>query len=269
MGYETIKVETGGGVGIISLSRPERMNAVIEEMYVEIRGALDEARGNGEVRALILTGSSFMKGGVEKQAFCAGADLKKHAAGERTAAQKRAYILLAHDTTRMIHEFEKPVIAAINGPARGAGTEMAVSCDFIFMAEEATLAFPETGLGTFVGGGVTRHLPAIVGMARAKELVSSGRVVDGREAEKIGLALRCFPLARLMDEAKAFAEALAEKAPLSMRLAKKRLQQPAALDLETVLHLEAEAILSCMDTGDWHEGVRAFNEKRKPVYRGE
>ena len=269
MEYETIMYESKGGVGIIRLHRPERMNAVIEEMYLEIRRALNEARADRNVRALILTGSSFVKDGKEKQAFCAGADLKKHAAGERTFSQRRDYILLAHETTKLIHEFAKPVIASINGPARGAGTEMALSCDFMLMAEEATLAFPETGLGTFVGGGVTRHLPAIVGLARAKELVYSGRVVDGREAEKMGLALRCFPLDRLMDEAMAFASTLAEKAPLSMRLAKKHLQQSAALDLETILRLEAEAILSCMETNDWHEGVRAFNEKRKPVYKGE
>jgi enoyl-CoA hydratase len=145
---------------------------------------------------------------------------------------------------------------------------MALNCDFIFMSEEATMAFPETGLGTFVGGGVTSHLPRILGIAKAKELIYTGRVIDGNTALSLGLALECYALNNLMDKAKEFAEHMGEKAPFSLALAKKRLQQSSALDLRTVLQLEAEAILACMGTDDWHEGVRAFNEKRKPQYRG-
>lgn len=268
MNYETIQFIRDGEVGIIRLNRPDRMNAVIEEMYLEIQHVLKTAENAADVRCMILTGSVRVKDGVEKQAFCAGADLKKHSTGERTHAQKRDYILLAHDTTKMIYEFPKPIIAAINGPARGAGSEMALNCDFVLMAENATIAFPETSLATFIGGGVSYHLPRLVGLARAKELVYTGRVLDGRAAAELGLALKCFPLADLMPESMAFAKSLAEKGPLSMRFAKKRLQQSPALDLETVIHLEAEAILSCMDTEDWHEGVRSFAEKRKPVYTG-
>lgn len=268
MAYETIEYSEDRGVGILKLNRPERMNAVIEEMYIEIQDVLNRTRVRTETRALILTGSVLRKGDVEKQAFCAGADLKKHSSGERSSAERRAYILLAHATTRMIYEFEKPILAAVNGPARGAGAEMALNCDFIFMAEHATIAFPETGLGTFVGGGVTLLLPRLVGLAKAKELVYSGRTLDGRAAVEMGLALRCTAVDRLLDEAKAFAAELAEKAPLSMREAKKQLQRSFLLDMETVLLLEAEAILSCMDTEDWHEGVRSYQEKRKPIYRG-
>jgi len=268
MTYRTVAYSSQDGIGVLRLNRPERMNAVIEEMYVEIQDVLMQAQEDEEVRVLILTGSVLKKDGREKQAFCAGADLKKHSAGERTHQQKRTYILLAHETTRRIYEFPKPVIAAVNGPARGAGAEMAVSCDFIFMAEEATLAFPETGLGTFVGGGVTCHLPRIVGLTQAKDLVYSGRVIDGRAALEMGLAFRCFPVAALMEETQAYAGILSEKAPVSMRQAKLRLQQSPALDLETVLLLEAEGILTCMDTEDWHEGIRSFDEKRKPIFRG-
>jgi enoyl-CoA hydratase len=268
MNYDTVEYAEDGSLGIIKLNRPERMNAVIEEMYLEIQDVLGRARDDAAIRVLILTGSVLKKGDVEKQAFCAGADLKKHSTGERSHAQKREYIMLAHDTTRLIYEFPKPVIAAINGPARGAGAEMALSCDFIFMAEDATLAFPETGLGSFVGGGVTYHLPGIVGLAKAKELIYSGRLIDGKGAVDIGLALRCFPVATLMEEAKSFAQELCEKAPISMMWAKKRLQQSAALDIETVVLLEAEAILACMDTEDWREGIQSFDEKRKPVFKG-
>jgi enoyl-CoA hydratase len=268
MGYETIQYICEGHTGIIRLNRPERMNAVIEKMYLEIQDALGIAKNDEILRVLILTGSVLKREGVEKQAFCAGADLKKHDTGDRTHEQKRAYILLAHETTRLLHEFPKPTIAVVNGPARGAGAEMALNCDFILMSEEATMAFPETGLGTFVGGGVTSHLPHMVGLTKAKELIYTGRIVDGKTALSLGLALKSFPVQNLMNEAMEFADNLAEKAPFSMAMAKKRLQQSSALDLRTVLHLEAEAILACMDTEDWHEGVRAFNEKRKPQYKG-
>ena len=268
MGYETIQYTCEGHTGILRLNRPERMNAVIEEMYLEIQDALSHAEEDNDLRVLLLTGSVLKRGDEEKQAFCAGADLKKHDSGDRTPAQKRDYIMLAHETTRLLYEFPKPTIAVVNGPARGAGTEMAMNCDFIFMAEEATMAFPETGLGTFVGGGVTSHLPHILGLTKAKELIYTGRIVDGKTAFALGLALKCFPVQDLMDRAKGFAEDLAEKAPFSMALAKMRLQQSPALDLRTVLHLEAEGILACMETEDWHEGVHAFNEKRQPVYKG-
>lgn len=268
MGYETIQYTCDGHTGILRLNRPERMNAVIEEMYLEIQDALSVAQEDANVRVLILTGSVLKRGDVEKQAFCAGADLKKHDTGERTPSQKRAYILLAHETTRLLHEFPKPTIAVVNGPARGAGTEMALNCDFILISEEATMAFPETGLGTFVGGGVTSHLPRILGLAKAKELIYTGRIIDGKAALSLGLALECFSPQNLMNKAKEFSENLGEKAPFSLTLAKKRLQQSSTLDLRTVLQLEAEAILACMDTEDWHEGVRAFNEKRKPQYKG-
>jgi enoyl-CoA hydratase len=262
MPFETIQYLKEPGIGIIRLDRPESMNAVIEEMYLEIQAVLDLALKDDGVRVMILTGTSFTKNGKVRHA------LKKHAGSGRTKAQKRDYILLAHETTRRIHDFPKPVVAAINGPARGAGSEMALSCDVLLMADEATIAFPETGLGTFVGGGVTRHLPLIVGVMRARELVYTGRVIDGKGAVAMGLALASFPVERLMDEARALAGLLARRAPLSMTLAKTLLHRSPGLDLETVLKLEAEAILSCMDTEDWHEGVRAFAEKRDPVFRG-
>lgn len=268
MSYETILYEKKGGVAIVRLNRPERMNAVIERMYVDLNNALERAGGDAEVRALVLTGSARIKDGVAKHAFCAGADLKKHDSGERTHADKRAYILAAHESCRRLHVFTKPVIAAVNGPARGAGVEMALCADFILMADTATVAFTETGLGTFVGGGATYHLPKLVGLARAKELVYTGRVIDGREAVELGLAIASWPVAELEKRAMELAGTLAAKAPFSLELAKRRLQQPATLDLESVLHLEAEGILACMDTEDWHEGIRSFAEKRAPVFKG-
>jgi len=268
MKHGTVLYSTLDQVAVLRLHRPERMNAVVEEMYLDLQEGLERAGADEEVRAVILTGSARVKDGTTKEAFCAGADLKKHATGERTPEQRRSYITLAHETTRRVHEFPKPVIAAVNGPARGAGAELAVACDFILMANEATLGFPETGLGTFVGGGVTHHLPRIVGLMRAKELLLSGRVVNGPDAVAMGLALGSYPLESLQDEARVLATELAGKAPVSLRFAKEHLHRTWERDLETALELETEAILACMETEDWHEGVKAFAEKRRPRYRG-
>jgi enoyl-CoA hydratase len=244
------------------------MNAVIEEMYEEIRDALERASADPGVRCLILTGTMLKREGVEKQVFCAGADLKKHSTGERTAQERRRYIRLAHETTRQIYELPKPIIAAVNGPARGAGTEMALCCDLLLMADEATLALPETGLGTFVGGGVTHLLPRLVGVSRAKELVYTGRVIDGRTAVELGLALASYPVERLTDEALALAREIADKAPISIAFAKRLLQRGPDLDYSAALDDETEAILTCMESDDWKEGIRAFLEKRKARFLG-
>ena len=268
MAYETVLYEVRDGVGVLRLNRPERMNAVIEQLYLDIQAVLEEAEKDDAVRVLILTGSVRKRPEGDKQAFCAGADLKEHKKGERTPWQKREYILLAHETTRRIYVFPKPVIVAVNGPARGAGTEMALNGDFLLMADSATIAFPETGLGTFVGGGVTSHLGKLIGRQRAKELVYTGRVLDGPAAVAIGLALKSVPLEELMPTAMELATVMARKAPISMRFAKTILNQSESLDLQTALMLEAEAILACMTTEDWKEGIVAFAEKREPVYHG-
>jgi enoyl-CoA hydratase len=269
MSYETIALQIDGAVATIRLNRPERMNAVIEEMYLELQDALGRISADGNVRALILTGSVLEREGAVKQAFCAGADLKKHAAGERSAEDKRRYIDIAHETARMLFELPKPVIAAVNGPARGAGAELAIACDFILMAEDATIAFPEVGLGTFVGGGATHILPRLVGLARSKELVYTGRVIDGRAAVEMGLALSCCPLADLAAHVGELAAELAGQAPLSVAFAKKLLHISPRKKIGKALQSEARAILACMESEDWHEGLRAFGEKRRPEFKGE
>lgn len=268
MSEPTILVERDGPVAVLRLNRPERMNAVVEALYRELADALADLAADETVRAVVLTGSDLVRNGVVKPAFCAGADLKEHGAGRRTRAEQRAYLELAHATTRRLAELPKPVVAAVNGPARGAGAELAVCCDLVLMAEQATLAFTETGLGTFVGGGVTLLLPRLVGLVRAKELIYTGRVLDGAAAVELGLALRAVPRERLLAEALALAGELAARAPLSMRLAKRLLHDGHRLDLATALERETEAILACMDTEDWHEGVRAFAERRRPRFQG-
>lgn len=268
-GLTTLELENVGATLVVRLHRPHRMNAVIEKMYDELQHVLDLAAADATVRCLVLTGCPVERlDGTIRQAFCAGADLKEHAAGVRTPAQKREYILQAHRSTQALYEFPKPVIAAVNGAARGAGAEMALNCDFVLMAEAATLAFTETGLGTFVGGGVTRHLSQLVGMAKAKWLIYSGSVVDGPAAQALGLAWRTLPLDELLPAALEMAEQFAARAPISIALARRLMQEAPQQDLSAVLHAETEAILACMETEDWSEGIRSFAEKRAPHFKG-
>ncbi len=268
MQYETILYEKINHTGVIRLNRPERMNAVSEDMYADIIDILGKLESDCDLRALVLTGSVRVKDGVQKQAFCAGADLKKHSSGERSHAQKREYIYMAHRANLKLYTFHKPVIASVNGAARGAGAEMALNCDFIFMADDASIGFPEVGLGTFVGGGVTKILPELLGIRKARELIYTGRVLTGREAVEYGLAAESYPINELFTQAMEFADLISSRAPVSVSLAKKNLQLSPERDIETVLEIEAQAILTCMDTEDWREGIDAFNEKRKPLYRG-
>ena len=269
MGFETIRVTREGPVAIVRLYRPHRMNAVIEQMYEELQQALAEAASDDAVRVVVLTGCTIERAdGTRKEAFCAGADLKAHGTGQRTEWDKRVYILAAHETTRILHEFPKPVIAAVNGAARGAGVEMAMCCDFVLIAETATMAFTETGLGTFVGGGVTRHLVLQVGMTTAKWLVYTGEVIDGPRAVELGIALRSLPLAELHPAAIELAQRLAARAPISIRFAKEHLQAAPDRDLKTALLAETEAILACMKTEDWAEGISSFSDKRRPEFKG-
>jgi enoyl-CoA hydratase len=268
MSPTTILFERDGAVAVVRLNRPERMNAVVEAMYRELHEALHVVRETADIHCLVITGSVLERDGVRKQAFCAGADLKEHASGARDAAARQAYIHLAHEVTRQIAELAKPVVAAVNGPARGAGAELALACDLVVMADEATIAFPEVGLGTFVGGGVSHLLPRLVGLARARELVYTGRTVGGREAVALGLAQASVPVDRLAAEVGALAARLAAQAPLSLALAKRFLARSPGQDLGTVLALEADAILGLMESDDWREGVAAFAEGRAPRFRG-
>ncbi len=256
--FETVLYGAHDGVATIFLNRPERLNAVIEQLYDDVLAALDTARSDPDVRTIVLTGQG--------RAFCVGADLKAHGEGARTPEQQRDYLTKANDVCRRLRTVPKPVIAAVNGYALGAGAEMAVSADFILVKQSAEIGFPEVSIGTFLGGGVTHVLPKLVGMARAKELVFTGRRINGEAAAAMGLATTFFPDDAFADGVAAFAAEIASKAPVSMALAKEHFTAGRAY--EDALESELDGILACMGTDDWAEGVAAFAEKRAPRFKG-
>lgn len=259
MSYQTILYSTSGPVAEIRFNRPHRLNAVVTEFYAEIIDALERAEKDIDVRVVVLTGAG--------RAFCVGADLKEHGAGTRTEMEKLEYLNLGNDVCERIYKHHKVVIAAVNGFALGAGCEMSVSADFVLMKDTAQIGLPEISIGTHVGGAVTEILPRIIGLSKTRELIFTGRRIDGNEASKIGLATRVFSEEDFEKGVMEFALLVASKAPFSMRFAKKHLNDMHQ-DYNSRLITEIDALRTCMLTQDWQEGVDAFAEKRNPVFTG-
>lgn len=255
-----VLISREGHVGIITLNRPHRLNAVSRALYEALLDVIDTFAGDEDVRALVLTGSG--------RAFCAGADLKAHASSELSRKARSAYIKLAQRANRALRRSPKPVIAAVNGAAVGAGLELALSCDFMIVASDAKLRLPEVAIGTFVGGGVTRELPRRVGITRARELLLLGDFFSGDDAAAMALAYRAVPAEQVLPCALELAGRLANAAPVPLRRMRRLLERADRMSLKQVMREEAEALEACMGTYDWREGVRAFTEKRPPRFRG-
>jgi enoyl-CoA hydratase len=256
MSYEFIRVETDGPVAVVTLNRPEQLNALSSGLVKELALALEELDRSAEVRAIVLTGG--------EKAFAAGADIKEMADAGPFDERLRSRLFYRD----RINRISKPLIAAVAGFALGGGCELAMSCDIIIAAENARFGQPEVNLGTIPGSGGTQRLARTIGKYRAMEWVLTGEMVSATEAERIGLVNRVVPLELLLEEAKKLARKIAAKPPLAVAAAKEAILQAFNTGLDQGLEMERKAFYLLFSTEDRKEGMRAFLEKRKPEFKG-
>lgn len=251
--------EHDGDVARIRLNRPDSLNAVTPELYEGIRDSLNRA-AEEDVRVVVLKG--------EGRAFCVGADMEQHDETERTQKERREYVWQAQEAAKAVQTHPNPVVAKVQGYAIGAGAELALSADFVLMGENAEIRFPEVSIGTYIGGGVTYTLAARVGQARAKELILSAASLTGREAANEGVVTNTYPPDKLDEAVDELAADLAGNAPIPMEFTKRQFRRVGQATRDDMLTAEAEALLACMATNDWREGVDAFAEDRDPSFEG-
>lgn len=259
MGEKILLLEEKENIAIITLNRPQVMNSLNVRLLEELDCAVKELRLRPEIRVIIITGSG-------EKAFCAGADLKERA--ELSETQVKRFILTIRNLFSSIENLNKPVVAAINGVALGGGTELALACDIRIAADTATMGLTETRLAIIPGAGGTQRLPRIVGKGKAKELIFTGRRIGAEEAEKIGLVNRVTTQENLITEAMNMAEMICEAGPIAIEQAKYAINHGTETDLNTGLAIESNAYWITIPTEDRTEGLTAFKEKRKPVYKG-
>src|SRR4030043_126123 len=259
MDYKNILLSFEGEIGILTMNRPKALNALNVETLRDIQMGIQEVRDHSELKILIVTGSG-------EKAFVAGADIAEMKG--MNAIEALNFSSLGHLTMKMIQDFDRPVIAAVNGFALGGGTEIALACDFIYASENAKFGLPEVTLGVFPGFGGTQRLPRLIGKAKAKELILTGKIISAQEANQMGIVNRVFPLASLMEETKKVALQIAGNGAIGVRLAKMVVDAGFNMDLTEACTLESYAFSFGFTTEDQKEGMTAFVEKRKPNFKG-
>jgi enoyl-CoA hydratase len=257
--YETILVEKDGAIAVLTLNRPNVLNAFNGKLLGELFTALADLERAADVRAIVITGAG-------EKAFAAGSDISElnalpNAISGAEQARKGQYI------TRVIERLNKPVIMAINGFALGGGCELAMAGDIRIASERAKFGQPEVNLGLIPGYGGTQRTTRLVGKGMAMYLCLSGEMIDAQEAHRIGLVEKVVPHAELLTEAKRIAGVIASKAPLAITAAKRIINAGAHLAIDDALAIEAVEFGTLVDTEDFREGTNAFLEKRKPAWQ--
>ncbi|EZP25909.1 enoyl-CoA hydratase [Pseudomonas sp. RIT288] len=256
MSYETILLENHGRVGLITLNRPQALNALNAQLVSEVNHALDGLEADANIGCIVITGS--------KKAFAAGADIKEMA--ELTYPQIYMDDLFS-DSDRVSNR-RKPIIAAVNGFALGGGCELALMCDFILAGDNARFGQPEINLGVLPGMGGTQRLTRAVGKAKAMEMCLSGRMIDAVEAERCGIVARIVPSDELLDEALKVAAVIASKSlPIAMMI-KESVNRAFEVNLTEGVRFERRVFHAAFATQDQKEGMAAFVAKRAPEFTG-
>jgi enoyl-CoA hydratase len=259
MDYDNLLVAYEGAVATVTLNRPKALNALNTQTVTELLQLSTDLEANPAVRAVVLTGAG-------EKAFVAGADITEMA--DMRPREARHFAELGGALMTAIETSDKPWIAAVNGFALGGGCELALACDFIYAARGAKLGQPEVSLGVIPGFGGTQRLMRRVGVAKAKELIFTGDMVDADEALRIGLADLVVERAELVARARQTGEKIATKGPLAVAEAKRVMHQGQSLPLPDACALEAHAFASLFDTQDQKEGMKAFQQKRPAIFDG-
>ena len=256
MAFENILVEIRGHVGLITLNRPQALNALSSGLVADLGQALDEMELNDEVRAIVITGSD--------KAFAAGADIKEMAGKSFVDAYMGDFITKGWQA---ITRCRKPIIAAVAGYALGGGCEMAMMCDFIIAADTAKFGQPEITIGVLPGSGGTQRLPRAVGKAKAMDMVLTGRQMDAEEAERSGLVSRVVPAGELLDEALKAADRIASMSAPAATMAKEAVNAAFETTLAQGVLFERRLFHAAFALEDQTEGMEAFIEKRQPSFK--
>jgi len=249
-----VELNCEGAVGVITINRPEALNALNPQVLSELKAAFESVDQNS-VRCVVLTGAG-------EKSFVAGADIGSMST--MTKAEGEAFGKLGNDIFLMIENFPLPVIAAVNGFALGGGCELAMSCDIRLCSDNAMFGQPEVGLGITPGFGGTQRLARLVGMGMAKQLLYTARNIDATEALRIGLVNAVHPQAELMDAAKKMAATIAKNAPIAVRACKKAVNEGMQVSIDKALVIEEKLFGDCFETHDQVEGMACFLSKEKP-----
>jgi enoyl-CoA hydratase len=258
MQLENVLIEKRGRVAIITINRPDKLNALNVQTRQDILAALDQAGSDDEIRVVVITGAG-------EKAFVAGADINEFAG--KTALQQRE-VMKGRRAFDAMEDFPKPVIAMINGFALGGGCELALACDIRIASSKARLGQPEIKLGIIPGGGGTQRLTHLIGEGKAMELILTGDMIGADEALRLGLVNHVVAPEELEAKTMELANKIAEMSPVALAMAKQAVKNAARLDLRAGLEAEVDLFALCFSSEDKEEGVRAFIEKRKPEFKG-
>jgi len=259
MNYENILFEVKDGVGVLTFNRPKSLNALNPKTIEEVADVVGRVKKDQSIRVLLLTGAG-------EKAFVAGADISEFQ--KMNPLEARQFAERGQEIFFQLEQLAIPVIAVVNGFALGGGCEIAMSCDFIYASDKAKFGQPEINLGIIPGFGGTQRLARLVGRAKAKELCMTAEMIDAQQAKDLGLVVKVFPAAQLMEETMKVANALAAKGPVALRAIKHVIDRGYDIDLKSGCALEAESFGVCFASQDAKEGVTAFLEKRKPNFQG-